>query len=345
MTSKVLRFEITDKCNQKCNMCWSTDWKHCDMSWENIKQTILDYANHFPDGIIVLTSREPLLSSNFEKVLKLSNELGLKIKLLTNGTLFNDYNCDMITKSNIDFISISLHGNSIVHNKIVGMKNSYQKILEGLKKINEYKQKNNRNDLCIRITTVINEQLFDNIDDIIEVAKKYNTELRIQHMMWHNDEIKNNHKKKILERFNYSDNIIDGFLSSINIDAEYVITLLSYVKKRCEELNIDLQIYPYLDYEQIKKWYSNDMFIKENIYCDHVDSSIRMRANGDITLCQYIEKKFGNVTNNKIEDIINDKNYIKICNELKNGQLFPICSHCCHVRVKKNRIIGENKKI
>ena len=35
--SKVLRFEITDKCNLNCEMCWSTNWKHEDMEINTIK--------------------------------------------------------------------------------------------------------------------------------------------------------------------------------------------------------------------------------------------------------------------------------------------------------------------
>ena len=66
---KILRFEITDKCNQKCDMCWSTDWEHKDLEWPFVEKMIIDYSNMYPKGIVVLTSREPLLSSNFEKVL------------------------------------------------------------------------------------------------------------------------------------------------------------------------------------------------------------------------------------------------------------------------------------
>lgn len=36
--SKVLRFEITDKCNLNCEMCWSTNWKHEDMEINTIKK-------------------------------------------------------------------------------------------------------------------------------------------------------------------------------------------------------------------------------------------------------------------------------------------------------------------
>ena len=54
--SKVLRFEITDKCNLNCEMCWSTNWKHEDMEMNTIKKIIEDFSRHEKNGIVVLKS-------------------------------------------------------------------------------------------------------------------------------------------------------------------------------------------------------------------------------------------------------------------------------------------------
>ena len=49
--SRVLRFEITDKCNLNCEMCWSTNWKHEDMEMTTIKKIIEDFSRHEKNGI------------------------------------------------------------------------------------------------------------------------------------------------------------------------------------------------------------------------------------------------------------------------------------------------------
>lgn len=70
-----------------------------------------------------------------------------------------------------------------------------------------------------------------------------------------------------------------------------------------------------------------------------------MRANGDITLCQYIDKYICNAKNNNYLQIA-DKEYDSISKKLLDGELFPICMHCCHLRFKNSKNEkGKNKKI
>lgn len=343
--NKILRLEITDKCNQKCKMCWSNNWKHNDMDWESIKNMIQNYSITFPKGTIVLTSREPLLSKWFDKVLDLSKKMNIELKLLTNGTLLNDYYCKLIVNSSINFISVSIHGSEKQHDSIVGVSGSYSKVISGLKLLNEYKNKFDRNDIETRITTVITPNLIDNIEGIVILAKELKTSLRIQHLMWHSDNIKGIHKEIIQKKFDYYDTIIDDFLSESKITSSEVKKLVNNVNDFNKKYNIDIQFYPNLTIEEIDKWYSNESIQFDDAYCDHVSQSIRIRANGDVALCQYIDKCYGNIKENKIDDIITNEEYDKVAEELKNGKLFPICMHCCHLRTISKVSSKKNSKI
>ena len=42
---KILRLEITDKCNMNCSMCWSTKWNHTEMTWDELHKLIFEYAS------------------------------------------------------------------------------------------------------------------------------------------------------------------------------------------------------------------------------------------------------------------------------------------------------------
>lgn len=340
--NKVLRFEITDKCNQNCDMCWSTSWKHVDMEWESVKKLIDDFASMYKDGIVVLTSREPLLSCNFKKTVDYATELGLVVKLLTNGTLLSEEMCDYITRSNIDFISISLHGDEEYHNKLVKSNNSYQRIIKGLLNLNKYKIKNNREDLEVRITTVINRNLLDSIEDVVNVAACYNTSLRVQHLMWHGKKVQKKHVEALRKRFGSDDSLIYGFPSSVDVNALEVLKILDRAYLLSKKKNVDFQDYPHLDNNKILEWYSKDQLIINDLYCDHVMESIRVRANGNVTLCQYIDENMGNVEFDSLDSIVN--NYEEIAKELMDGKVFPICSRCCHVQ-SNDKIKVLNKRI
>lgn len=336
MQNKILRFEITDRCNLRCEMCWSKEWKHNDLSAEKVAQIIYDFKAS-GGNTVVLTSREPLLSKNFKLVIDICKKENLDLKILTNATLMTDNLAKYIVESNIvSFIAISIHGTHEEHDNITGVQGSLKRTIEGIQKLNKYKEINKTNIPEIRLTTVVSNEVINSIDFIINTAKENSTQLRIQHYMWHPEFVKNKHKEYLKEFYGIDDYIIDGFPSTCNIDYKNVIDMLDYAKSKCEEEKIDLQIYPKMTNDEIKKWYSDNCEqVFQNGYCQHVFDSIRLRANGEISLCQYIDLIIGNIENKTMKDLATDKLLNDIGESLKEGKIFPICNRCCHIETKE----------
>lgn len=336
MKDKILRFEITDRCNMKCDMCWSKDWKHNDLSDKKVAKTIYDFKKN-GGKTIVLTSREPLLSKNFKLVVDICKKENLDLKILTNATLITDETAKYIIESNIvSFIAISIHGIYEEHDNITGVHGSLKKAIEGIQNLNKYKRINRTNIPEIRLTTVVSNEVINSIDFIISTAKENLTQLRIQHYMWHPASVKNKHKEYLKKIYGIDDYIIDGFPSECNIDYKNVISMLDYAKLKCKEEKIDLQIYPKMTDDEIEKWYGNNCEqVFQNGYCQHVIDSIRLRANGEISLCQYIDFIIGNIENKTIKDIVSNKLLNDIGENLKEGKIFPICNRCCHIETKE----------
>lgn len=343
--NKVLRLEITDKCNLRCDMCWSTDWHHNDMPYGELEKIIFDYKVHEPDGVVVLTSREPLLSPHFSKILQLCTKLDLDIKILTNGTLLNDKLCELIMNSNVSFLSVSIHGDEEFHDSITKVKGSYNNTVEKLKLFNSYKKMYSKN-IELRITTIVRKELIDNLDSIIKLSKELNASLRIQHMMWYSNLIKEEQIKIITEKYNYYDNIICGFPSETNISYEEVDKLISNAITKARDLKVQLQVYPDLNNEEIKMHYSDIISNLYGGYCDHPSESIRVRANGDVSFCQYIDKCFGSLKDSNLDDIIyKNKMYDNMCKDFFDGNLLPGCYRCCHYVNSKKLLKEDNRKI
>ena len=335
----VLRLEITDLCNLKCKMCWSGDWKHSEMSWGHLKKLVYNFKK---DGgkCIVLTSREPLLSGNFDRILKLCDFLSIELKLLSNGTLISKTVAQKIVKCNVlNYIAISLHGREQNHDDIVGVRGAYKRALNAIKYLCYYKLLYRRKDLEIRITSVISDVLMKDIESVISVADMFSTDLRIQHLMWYPENIKKMHMKYLELQMKQVDNIITDFPSSCDVKYQDVCKLLEISKKLCKEKNIDLQIYPDLNESDTFQWYNLDHYNYKNIsfYCDHAMNSIRIRANGDVAFCQYLDMNLGNVVCDDFSSLINNDELLSYREKVQRGLLFPICYHCCHVKsVKKD---------
>lgn len=336
MKDKILRFEITDRCNMRCDMCWSKEWKHNDLSDKKVEKIIYDFKRN-GGKTIVLTSREPLLSKNFKLVIDICKKENLDLKILTNATLITDEIAKYIIESNIvSFIAISIHGIHEEHDNITGVHGSLKKTIEGIQNLNKYKRINMTDMPEIRLTTVVSNEVINSIDFIINTAKENLTQLRIQHYMWHPESVKKKHKEYLKNFYGIDDYIIDGFPSKCDIDYKNVINMLDYAKLKCKEEKIDLQIYPKMTNDEIEKWYRNNCEqVFQNGHCQHVIDSIRLRANGEISLCQYIDLIIGNIENKTMKDIVSDKLLNDIGENLKEEKIFPICNRCCHIETKE----------
>jgi len=340
--NKVLRLEITDKCNYRCDMCWSKKWKHKDLEYFVLEKMIAEYAKIEPNGCIVLTSREPLLSKNFIPILELATKLNLDIKVLSNCSLLSPSICEAIINNNVSFISTSIHGTREEHDEIVHVKGAYDATIKGLELLNSYRKKYNKN-LEIRVTTLFRKSLLNNINSILDLTTKLDLTLRIQHMMWHPVEIQKLNRELINEKYGYVDDIIDGFPNKTDLNGKEALKLLKTIRDLNKEYH-NIQVYPELYDDELISWYDDTTRVNKNNYCDHSSNSIRIRANGDVTFCQYIDKTFGNINNQTLDEIIyNNKEYNDICKSFENGEMLPICYRCCHCRSKIKKFKNNEK--
>lgn len=327
----VLRLENTDLCNLRCKMCWSHKWDHKELSLEKL-QVLLSMYKSMGGSVVVFTSREPFMGTYFLKALRICKAQGLNTKVLSNLTLLSkDIAEEIISDDLVSFISTSIHGNKSAHDEIVGVKGSYEKTLMSLKILYDLKQRYNKKLPIIRITAVVSKPVLQFCDEIVDLADKYKTELRIQHYMWQPKQVKNDHKAFLYSSFGIVDSIIDGFSDKCEIKAKDVIDGIKRFQALCDLRSVDFQQYPDLASEDILRWYSEEKKVFSKAYCDHCGHSIRIRANGCISLCQYIDIPFG-YFENTMETLRGRVEYKQLCNRLESGELFPICERCCHVR-------------
>ena len=82
---------------------------------------------------------------------------------------------------------------------------------------------------------------------------------------------------------------------------------------------------PYLSKKETKSWYSNNHNLKR--VCPIVWLTSTIQSNGEVIPCSYYDLSFGNIKNQKFENIWNSQRYKQFRIELKKG-LFPGCKRC-----------------
>lgn len=333
---KILRFEITDKCNLKCDICWSTEWTHRDLPTEDIVDLIECFAK-VGGKIVVFTSREPLMSKSIYEALNMCKKHDLKIVLLTNGVLIREgMASNLLEQYDIQLISLSIHGDECEHDKLVKVRGAYRRTLEGIAILNKVKMKNNLNNIEIRLTAPLSLSVCNNIEHIIDVCVKNNVTLRLQHLMWHPRIVKDLHKSVLKNKYDVYEDTIEGFNESCEVSSNKIIELIKIAEKTCKERGVELQIYPKLSTEEIRRWYSDSLYVIEKPFCSHAQDSLRVRADGSVSLCQYIDLVDLNIKEFDFENMFSDSILLENEKKLLEGDIYPLCHRCCHIESRNN---------
>lgn len=166
---KILNFNwsFTNKCNLKCLHCIA------DAGLEHDNELNIDEAKYVIDQLselgcdcIHFTGGECLTRSDFLEVSQYAKDKGIDMTLVTNATLINSKNINII-KNIFNDVRISLNGaNNESHDKIRGNGN-FKKVIETIKMLNEI-------EIPLLFFVTVGNINVSEINDIIELCRNYN---------------------------------------------------------------------------------------------------------------------------------------------------------------------------
>ena len=167
---------VTYACNLKCKMCnlnerMKTGKKQ--LTTDEVKKVLDDFAAIGTLGI-GLTGGEPILRPDILDIIKYTKEKGMIAHMSSNGFRMTKDNVKKILDAGLDAISFSLDGASAkTHDKVSGVKGSFDAALEGIRNFSELKQKNKKYKyFTIVVTCSINRYNIHEVLDIVKVARK-----------------------------------------------------------------------------------------------------------------------------------------------------------------------------
>lgn len=125
-------------CNYKCKFCYTKNKLHLKPNIEKIYQQI-DKLYSFGFREMDMSGGEPSILPEFFDLLDYCKNKGIKVSTLTNGFKFANMEfCKKAQKHGLNEILFSLHGsNEELHDRIVGHKGAFEKILKAIKNAKE----------------------------------------------------------------------------------------------------------------------------------------------------------------------------------------------------------------
>lgn len=168
-----LFWECTLTCNAKCKHCGSSAEKRKydgELTTKEIKNALKQIAGDMDASKILInvTGGEPLVRQDLCEVMEYAtNELGFHWGMTTNGILLTDENIEKLRKANMETVSISIDGVEETHNEFRGVPNSYQIIINNIKKLKKAGFVKH-----IQVTTVFHKENINQIEELYQVMLK-----------------------------------------------------------------------------------------------------------------------------------------------------------------------------
>ena len=113
---RYLEFQITDRCNLRCQHCYVGDSRNQDLSFERIEQVLKEFEDI--QGLrLLLSGGEPLTHPQFWKINEVLKEYVFRSVLLSNGTLITK---KVAQRLRVHEVQISLDGMKQGHESLRG---------------------------------------------------------------------------------------------------------------------------------------------------------------------------------------------------------------------------------
>jgi len=164
-------FEVTYRCNLKCDMCYlvheGRDKKRKELTSEEIKNVISQLTRKIP---VTFTGGEPFIKEGIMDILQFTSKRNT-CGILTNGIMLNEDIAGEVVKMGVSTITVSIDGPKNIHNKIRGPK-AFEGAIEGIKRVQEYKKKSGKKKPNIHLNAVILPSNVDNLHEIVDVASE-----------------------------------------------------------------------------------------------------------------------------------------------------------------------------
>lgn len=134
-----IQFEITNDCNLHCRHCYiNNKSKNVNITTKTFECIAKEIINLNPISI-TLTGGELMVCKDWFKYYDFFYDNLFIISIISNLTMLSDNIIDILAIKKPKYIQTSIHGDEIIHDMITGVKGSFHKTIDSIKKL---KQKN-----------------------------------------------------------------------------------------------------------------------------------------------------------------------------------------------------------
>lgn len=279
---------------------------------------------YYPNAKLGFAFTEPLAYPHIVKAVEYASKKNLYTAITTNALLLPN-KAEALVKAGLSEIYVSLDGLEKTHNMIRGNERSFQKALEGIKKLFEYS-----NPPKVSIVSAITEWNVENLKEFADYFKDLPLhEIGFMHTQFGDPAIAISHNKIWGDFYPATESNLDE-INLNNMNLPLLLEQIQQIKK--ETYPFKIYFSPELnDIESLETYYNKPEVILGK-RCEAVYSSIMIKSDGSAIPAhgRCYNLKVGNLYDETLKDIWTSSVFGKFRKDLRDaGGFLPACSRCC----------------
>lgn len=323
--------ELHKRCNFKCIFCaryedherLNEESKKYEMSTQEWLRIIEDAKDL---GVLVFNiegiNEPPAVPELFFPVIEKVKEVGMYGIVTTNGSLWDEKQLKRIVEISWDRIHFSIHSTKAkVHDKLVGIKGSFKKVVRSVRTLNKWRKKLKSQRPMINLNICINKLNFRELPKIVELAHSLGMDyVFTEPLMVYSEEGK---KLKLNEK---ECEELNSFVEKARAIAEkYEIdnNFATQDKNLKKEIVMSASEMKPLIFHTVKKLQTKLI----SSPCFKPWDRVVIRYDGSIGWCGYVENK-ENIKNKSLKEIWFGKFFEGARKEMLRKKLFSHCHKC-----------------
>ena len=321
---KLVHLQLTLRCNLNCSFCgqWGENGYMLgksakEMPLANWLKVIDEIKQNENNPEFIIWGGEPLVSENFEPVVKALKQNNFRVSVVSNGVLLSKF-ADVINEY-VDKLFISLDGPAQVHEKIRARKGIFQLIVKGIEKLNSSKVE------LINLLTICEANINEITNFPTELFKLGFSEIIYQNLIYCSSNQAKEYKKWMLEDFGIKAEKINSWITDNFCD-----WIQKLPEKVAELKKLKVTLFPFeLNSSNILDWFDIDKPLKDtNETCAMPYRHLHINPDGNAHFCvDFNDFTLGNVMEDGVYDLFTSSKAEKFRKTTDCGKN-PLCKRC-----------------
>ena len=214
------------------------------------------------------------------------------------------------------------------HDQIRESPGLFDKVMRGLKQINDLKVRNNKKKPLINLQCTITCHNYTSLERLLDVADGAHADS----LTFHNLIFVN---RELLEKQKVYDHLLDctsadweGFVFEPGIEPQVLYEKMKNISSGKYRFRVDF--YPNFSHQALVEYYQNpdDTLWEHSSRCVSPWIAAYIFPDGEVRPCLNSDYSFGNIRKDKFSKVWNSRQALRFRRLLKENKIFPLCVRC-----------------